>query len=130
MTGSTVIYDQKEHDRRSEGREEEYSRLLKQVLAMSKAEYDQYNTPDGRAKYWEEYDKKYPAYWDDLFGKSPIIKFSGSYMVITSSGASSSRSVDGTTPAEYYIGSAYIVSSKKAIRMVPLQWNYSKVVKW
>jgi hypothetical protein len=110
VTGSTIIYDQKEHDRRNEGYDEEYSRLLKQVLAMSKIEYDQYNTPEGRAKYWEEYNKKYPAYWDDLFKEIPTVNFSGDYMVITSSGGSISRSVDDTTPVEYYIGGADIVS--------------------
>jgi opacity protein-like surface antigen len=79
VTGSTIIYDQKEHDRRNEG-------------------YD------------EEYNKKYPAYWDDLFKEIPTVNFSGDYMVITSSGGSISRSVDDTTPVEYYIGGADIVS--------------------
>ena len=34
---------------------------------------------------------------------SPIIEFSGHYMAITSSGQSSSRSVDGYTPREYTV---------------------------
>ncbi|GAH92477.1 unnamed protein product [marine sediment metagenome] len=102
VTGSVVIYDEEEHDRRSEGREEEYKLLLRQVLDMSQAEYDQYNTPEGRAKYWEEHDKKYPAYWDDLYRRSPNVRFSGNYILITSDG-STSRSVDGRTPAEYTV---------------------------
>lgn len=113
VTGSVVVYDREEHDRRSVGREEEYSRLLREmteeIRSMNPTELAEYKTPEGQAKFdekwdkkFEEYDKKYPAYWDDLYGESPSVRFSGSYMVVTS-GGSTSRSVDGTTPAEYAV---------------------------
>ncbi|MBA7716832.1 hypothetical protein ES703_125913 [subsurface metagenome] len=103
VTGSIIVYDDGEHARRSEGWEEEYNRLLDQVIDMSPAEYDQYSTPEGRIDFWAEYNEKYPAYWDDLFLKSPVVEFSGHYMVITSGGKSSSLSVDGRTPTEYTV---------------------------
>lgn len=114
VTGSVVIYDREEHDRRSVGREEEYSRLLREMTeeigSMNPTELAEYKTPEGRAKFdekwdkkFEEYHKKYPAYWDDLYGESPNVRFSGNYMVITSNGGSASRSVDGRTPAEYTV---------------------------
>jgi hypothetical protein len=44
-----------------------------------------------------------PVKMDDLYTQVPDVKFSGSYMVITSGGQTTSRSVDGTTPAEYTV---------------------------
>lgn len=110
VTGSGLVFNQIEADRLQAQRTEEYKQHLHEVLAMSPAEYEIYEAGGGDEKFNTELAEKYDKLYDNLYSDSPNIEFSGSYMVVTSNGGTSSRSVDGTTPAEYYLGSADIVS--------------------
>jgi len=62
-------------------------------------EHDRYIAEGGPTKFFEDLYRKYPT----TFTKIPNVEFSGSYMVISSGSQTTSRSVDGTTPAEYTV---------------------------
>jgi len=108
VTGYRVVLDPQPQ------RELEEDRHLDEVLAMSVdthgqargtlpfgllEEHDRYIAEGGPTKFFEDLYRKYPT----TFTKIPNVEFSGSYMVISSGSQTTSRSVDGTTPAEYTV---------------------------
>ncbi len=126
VTGSARVFDQLELDRRWGEAKAKYDRLIEESRNKEMAEFktiaglplDEYKARNAemtarynaeRETFQAEYFTVLKAPNDDLYSDSPNVKFSGSYMVITSGGQTTSRSVDGTTPAEYTV-KGYIVS--------------------
>ena len=122
LTGSRTVFDQRELDRRWGEAEKLADRLRDESYANENAEFKEllrlnldgeisqeeyerrraemttrYGTERNEIR--EEYFAVLHAPNDDLYSDSPNVKYSGSYMVVTSSGGTTSRSMDGTTPA-------------------------------